>query len=46
MQRIVIPETFPVTDWPDRFGVAPTPLRSALEQTYLDPRYRDVVLEF
>lgn len=46
LEALVIPEVFPVTDWPGQFGVVATPLRAALEQTLLDPRYRDVVLEF
>lgn len=46
LEALVIPETFPVTDWPERFGVAPTPLEDALRRTFTDPRYRDVVLEF
>jgi hypothetical protein len=46
LEALVIPETFPVTDWPDRFGVTPTPLEDALRRTFTDPRYRDVVLEF
>jgi nucleoside-diphosphate-sugar epimerase len=46
LRAMVIPEVFPVGDWPTRFGVTPTPLRLALEQTFTDPRYRDVVLAF
>lgn len=46
LEALVIPETFPVTDWPARFGVAPTRLEAALRRTFTDPRYRDVVLEF
>ena len=46
LEALVMPELFPISDWPAQFGVTPTPLRAALEQTYLDPRYRDVVLEF
>lgn len=46
LAALVIPETFPVIDWPGIFGVAPTPLRHALEETYLDPRYAGIVLDF
>ena len=46
LEALVIPETFPVIDWPAVFGVQPTPLRRALEETYLDPQYGRVVLKF
>ncbi len=46
LEALVIPETFPVIDWPGIFGIATTPLKQALEQTYLDPDYARVVLEF
>jgi nucleoside-diphosphate-sugar epimerase len=46
LEALVIPETFPVIDWPGLFGVAPTPLRRALEETFCDPRYAGVVLDF
>jgi nucleoside-diphosphate-sugar epimerase len=46
LEALVIPETFPVIDWPAIFGVAPTPLRQALEETFTDPRYGGVVLDF
>ena len=39
LEALVIPEMFPVIDWPAIFGVTATPLRQALEETYLDPRY-------
>ena len=39
-------DAFEVIDWPGIFGVQATPLRQALEETFLDPRYRDIVLEF
>ena len=37
LEALVIPEMFPVIDWPAIFGVTATPLRQALEETYLDP---------
>jgi nucleoside-diphosphate-sugar epimerase len=46
LEALVLPETFPVIDWPSLFGVAATPLRAALEETYLDPRYGKLVLDF
>jgi nucleoside-diphosphate-sugar epimerase len=46
LEALVMPEVFPVIDWPGIFGVEATPLRRALEETYLDPAYGRVVLEF
>lgn len=46
LEALVIPEIFPVTDWPGIFGVEETPLRRALQETYLDPRYANIVLAF
>lgn len=46
LEALVIPETFPVTDWPATFGVTATPLRAALAETFLDPAHGRVVLEF
>lgn len=46
LEALVIPEEFPVTDWPGTFGVARTPLKQALAETYLDPVYGQIVLEF
>jgi nucleoside-diphosphate-sugar epimerase len=46
LEALVIPETFAVIDWPGIFGIKATPLSDALRETYLDPRYSDVVLAF
>jgi nucleoside-diphosphate-sugar epimerase len=46
LEALVIPEVFPVIDWPHRFGVAETPLDQALRETFLDPRYSQIVLDF
>ena len=46
LEALVIPETFPVINWPGIFGIEATPLRKALEETYLDPRYSNIVLDF
>jgi nucleoside-diphosphate-sugar epimerase len=39
-------DEFEVIDWPDIFGVSYTPFKAALDQTYNDPRYSGVALEF
>jgi nucleoside-diphosphate-sugar epimerase len=46
LEALVIPEVFPVIDWPTIFGVTETPLETALAETYLDPRYSHIVLDF
>ena len=39
-------DEFEVIDWPNIFGVAYTPFRTALDETFNDSRYSGVVLEF
>ncbi len=46
LKALVTPDVFEVTDWPGIFGVTPTPLKDALFETYRDPRYAAVSLEF
>lgn len=46
LEALVIPETFPVIDWPAIFKVRATPLRQALAETYLDPQFGTIVLEY
>ncbi|KAA3498878.1 NAD-dependent epimerase/dehydratase family protein [Rhizobium rhizogenes] len=46
LEALVIPETFPVIDWPVLFGVEATPLRNAITETYLHPTYSKIVLDF
>ena len=46
LEALVIPESFPVIDWPGIFDVRPTPFRDAIEETFHDPTYSSVVLEF
>jgi nucleoside-diphosphate-sugar epimerase len=46
LEALVIPESFPVIDWPEIFDVPVTPLKHALEETYCDPRYAEIALEF
>jgi nucleoside-diphosphate-sugar epimerase len=45
LEALVIPELFPVIDWPGIFRISATPLRAALEQTFHDSAYSGVVLE-
>jgi len=42
LEALVIPETFPVIDWPGEFGLAATPLRRALTETFLDPEFSKI----
>jgi nucleoside-diphosphate-sugar epimerase len=44
LEALVIPETFPVIDWPKEFGIVSTPLRRALSETYLDLEFSPIVL--
>jgi len=46
LEALVIPEEFEVIDWPTIFGVRATSLEEALRQTFQDPKYSGVVLEF
>lgn len=46
LEALVIPETFPVIDWPAIFGVTATPLSAAIRETYLDAHYSSIVLDF
>jgi len=46
LAALVIPETFEVIDWPRIFGVESTPLRAAMMETFRDPMYASIVLEF
>ena len=46
LEALVIPETFPVIDWPSEFGVTATPLHRALSETYLDPEFSKITLSF
>ncbi|MBP2550646.1 nucleoside-diphosphate-sugar epimerase [Neorhizobium galegae] len=46
LEALVIPETFPVIDWPDIFNVKATPLKDAIAESYLDPRYSQILLDF
>ncbi len=46
LAALVTPELFEVIDWPAIFGVMPTPLAVAFHETFNDPRFSSVVLEF
>jgi nucleoside-diphosphate-sugar epimerase len=46
LEALVIPEVFEVIDWPKIFGVKATPLADALRETFQDPTYSHVSLEF
>ncbi|QYY33334.1 NAD-dependent epimerase/dehydratase family protein [Cupriavidus pinatubonensis] len=39
-------DEFEVIDWPGIFGVPCTPFKKAIDETFNDPRYGSVVLEF
>jgi nucleoside-diphosphate-sugar epimerase len=46
LAALIIPETFEVIDWPGIFGVRATPLREAMMETFRDPTYSSISLEF
>jgi nucleoside-diphosphate-sugar epimerase len=46
LEALVTPDVFEVIDWPGLFGVKPTPLKTALAETYRHPVYSRIVLEF
>lgn len=46
LEALVIPEEFEIIDWPNIFGIEQTPLDQALEETFNNTRYADIVLEF
>jgi nucleoside-diphosphate-sugar epimerase len=46
LEALVLPEVFPIIDWPTIFNVRETPLREALVESYLDPRYSRIILSF
>lgn len=46
LEALVIPEVFPIIDWPQIFGVEETPLLQALGETFQDARYSHIVLDF
>jgi len=46
LAALVTPDVFEVIDWPAIFGVKATPLKAALAETFQNPIYSRVVLEF
>ena len=46
LEALVTPDIFDVIDWPGIFNVPATPLDVALDQTFNDPRYAELTLEF
>jgi uncharacterized protein YbjT (DUF2867 family) len=46
LRALVAHDEFEVIDWPRIFGVSATPFGAAVEETFGDPEYSSVVLEF
>jgi nucleoside-diphosphate-sugar epimerase len=46
LEALVVSDIFQVLDWPKIFDVKATPLDKALEETFCDPVYSKIVLEF
>ena len=46
LAALTTPDVFEVIDWPGIFGVAATPLEAAMNETFRDPRYSNIVLEY
>ena len=46
LKSLVATDDFEVIDWPAIFAVQPTPLEQALKQTFADPVYSKVVLDY
>jgi nucleoside-diphosphate-sugar epimerase len=46
LKALVTPDVFEVIDWPSIFSVRATPLQVALNQTFRDPQYSQVKLDF
>lgn len=46
LKALVTPDEFVITDWPATFGVTPHSLAGALDETFHDPVYSTVTLEF
>ncbi len=46
LKALVTPDTFEVIDWPGIFGVKATPFAAAIQETFLDPTYSKIELEF
>ena len=46
LAALIAPDEFDVIDWPGIFGVTPTSFAAAIQETFNDVRYGNVVLEF
>lgn len=46
LRALVAHDEFEVIDWPRIFGVRATPFAAAIDETFLDPNYSGVMLEF
>ena len=46
LRALITPDEFPVINWPEIFGVVPTPLAEAMNETFQHPDYSKVELEF
>jgi nucleoside-diphosphate-sugar epimerase len=46
LEALVAKDEFEVIDWPTIFGVPYTPFRDAIRETFNDPRYSGITLEF
>jgi nucleoside-diphosphate-sugar epimerase len=46
LAALIAKDEFEVTDWPGHFGVRRTPFREAIHETFNDPKYSNVTLEF
>lgn len=46
LKALVTKDEFEVTDWPAHFGVKRTPFSEAIYETFNDPKYSNVILEF
>ena len=46
LEALVTPDVFEVIDWPEIFGARSTPLAQALSETFRNPVYSQIALEF
>ena len=46
LAALVAKDEFEVIDWPNMFGVQATPFAQAIDETFNDPRYGHIALEF
>jgi len=46
LKALVAPDEFEVIDWPSIFNVIPTPFSKAVSDTFNDPAYSKIILEF